>query len=154
MKRTNLSKILKSTLSAAAATGLLLGATSVSAARTMTHCEMTYDLKGWSFAIKVQKGEGRIVCDNGQRAKVDLTTNAIGFTIGKGEIIGGKADFTPVKGIDDLLGQYVALQAHAGAARSAEAGVLTKGEVSMALSGTGNGVDAGATIGAFTIARK
>jgi hypothetical protein len=144
------------TLSAAAATALLFGAATVSADKydSMTRCEMKYNLKGWSFAVKVQEGEGRITCDNGQRANVKLSANAIGLTIGVSEIFGGEASFTPVRNLNDLIGQYVALEAHAGMARSVEASVLTKGEVSMALGGSGNGVDAGATIGAFTIARK
>ena len=156
MKRMTHSNWMKSVLAAAAATGLLLGASNVSARSVdpkLTQCEMTYSLKGWSLALKVQEGHGRIVCDNGQRANVKLSANAIGFTIGRSEILGGTATFTPVKRIDDLLGDYVKLDAHAGAGRSVEASVLSKGEVSMALGGSGNGVDAGATIGTFSIER-
>ena len=143
-------------LALAAATGLLLGATSVSARSVdpkLTRCEMTYSLKGWSLALKVQEGRGRIVCDNGQRANVKLSASAIGFTIGRSEIHGGTATFTPVPRLQDLLGDYVKLEAHAGAGRSVETSVLSKGEVSMALGGSGNGVDAGAAIGTFSIER-
>jgi len=116
-----------------------------------TKCQMKYNLKGWSFGVKMQRGEGRITCSNGQKAEVDLAANAIGFTIGKGETLGGTASFSAVKGIEDLFGDYGQLEAHAGMVESAEARVLTKGEVSMAFGGTGQGVDLGATIGAFRI---
>lgn len=139
----------------AAAAALLLSATLAYAGPyDLTRCEMLYNLKGWSFAIKLQQGQGTIVCDNGQRTDVDLSASAVGFTIGKSEIIGGKAGFTPVRDIDELLGQYVAAEAHAGFGRSGEARALTKGEVSLTLAGSGNGVDVGAAIGGFTITRR
>ena len=120
----------------------------------MTGCSMVYNLKGFSFVIKSQRGEGTITCDNGQSAKVTLKATSIGFTIGKGEIVGGKATFSPVRDIADTFGSYAALEASAGASQSAGGSVLTKGEVSLALGGTGLGVDIGATIGGFTITPK
>ena len=55
--------------------------------------------------------------------------------------------------IDDVLGTYVSAEAHAGAVKSSEAGVVTKGEVSLALSGKGEGWDLGVAFGKFTIKR-
>jgi len=132
----------------------LLLATSNASAGRLTKCHMTYDLSGWSFAVKVNRGEGRIVCDNGQRARVDLYSEALGLTIGRTEIIDGTGSFTPVRDISDVLGQYAAADAHAGMTRSVEGRVLTKGAVSLSLSGNGLGIDLGAAIGGFTIARK
>ena len=53
--------------------------------------------------------------------------------------------------IDELLGSYAAAEAHAGAVKSAKAQVMTKGEVSLALSGTGRGWDLGIAFGKLTI---
>ena len=135
------------------ATALLL-ATSNAWAGRLTKCRMTYDLSGWSLAVKVHRGEGRIVCDNGQRARVDLYAQAIGLTIGRTEIIDGTGSFTPVRDISEVIGQYAAADAHAGMTRSVEGRVLTKGAVSLSLSGNGVGIDLGAAIGGFTIARR
>jgi hypothetical protein len=132
----------------------LLLATSNAWAGRLTKCHITYDLSGWSLAVEVQRGQGTIVCDNGQRARVDLYAQAIGFTIGRSEIIDGTGSFTPVRDISDVLGQYAAADAHAGMTRSVEGRVLTKGTVSLSLSGNGLGIDLGAAIGGFTIARQ
>ncbi len=51
------------------------------------------------------------------------------------------------------FGTYVAAEAHAGAVKSSGAQVMTKGEVSLALSGTGRGFDLGVAFGAMTISR-
>ena len=54
----------------------------------------------------------------------------------------------------DLLGSYAAAEAEAGAVKSAEAQALTKGEVSLALAGTGSGWSLGVSGAKFTITRK
>jgi hypothetical protein len=53
--------------------------------------------------------------------------------------------------MSELLGSYAAGEAHAGAVKSAQAQVMTKGEVSLALSGTGRGWDLGIAFGKLTI---
>ena len=73
---------------------VLLLATSNAWAGRLTKCKMTYDLSGWSLAVKVHRGEGVIACDNGQRARVDLYAQAIGLTIGRSEIIDGTGSQT------------------------------------------------------------
>jgi hypothetical protein len=114
-------------------------------------CEMTYTLKGWSAVYKTAKGEGKITCDNGQTLAVTLETKGGGVTFGKSEIKDGKGKFSKVSNINDLLGSYAVGEAHAGAVKSASAQALTKGNVSLALSGTGEGVDIGIDFGKFTI---
>jgi hypothetical protein len=121
---------------------------------TMTSCEMIYNLKGWSVIYKTSKGEGRITCSNGQAADVAIKTHGGGFTVGKSEIIGGKGKFSEVRSIDALFGTYAVAEAHAGATKSAGAQAMTKGEVSLSLVGTGQGVDVGFSFGGFTIERK
>ena len=120
----------------------------------MTDCTMVYNLSGWSLLVKRQTGEGTITCSNGQRAEVKLEQTSIGLTAGKGNITGGKAQFSKVKSIKQLFGTYASAEAHAGATDSAQAAVLTKGEVSLTLSGTGQGVELGASVGGFTITPK
>jgi len=119
----------------------------------MTDCTMTYNLKGWSAFYKTSKGEGTIRCDNGQSAHVRLKAKGGGITFGKSEIIDGTGRFTGARGISELFGSYVQSEAHAGAGKSADAQALTKGEVSLALKGTGRGMDLGFAFGKFTIER-
>jgi len=116
-------------------------------------CTMTFSLKGWSAFYKTSKGDGTIKCSNGQTAGVTIKATGGGITFGKSEIVGGTGHFTAVHNIDELFGSYVQSEAHAGAGKSADAQALTKGEVSLALAGTGRGVDVGFAFGKFTITR-
>ncbi|NNC24812.1 hypothetical protein HKX41_11775, partial [Salinisphaera sp. USBA-960] len=65
----------------------------------------------------------------------------------------GTGEFAGVHRISDVLGSYASAEAHAGAARSSKAQVMTKGEVSLALAGTGQGWDLGVAFGKFTLSR-
>jgi hypothetical protein len=114
-------------------------------------CKMTYSLKGWSAFYKTAKGEGQITCSNGQSMAVSIETKGGGITFGKSEIKNGTGKFSAVSNINELLGSYAAAEAHAGAVKSSSARALTKGEVSLALAGTGEGVDVGIDFGKFTI---
>ena len=114
-------------------------------------CKMTFSLKGWSAFYKTSKGEGTITCDNGQSAKVKIKATGGGITFGKSEIVDGTGRFSEARGIAELFGSYVQSEAHAGAGKSVDAQALTKGEVSLALAGTGRGVDIGFAFGKFTI---
>jgi hypothetical protein len=114
---------------------------------------MEYSLKGWSAFYKTSKGEGRVTCSNGQSLAVEIRTDGGGITFGKSEIKNGTGKFSSVSSIDDVLGSYADAEAHAGAVKSSSARVLTKGEVSLALAGTGEGVDIGIDVGKFTISK-
>ena len=120
-------------------------------AAATTKCEMKFDLHEWSAMYKVARGHATITCDNGETSKVSLELKAGGFTAGKSEIE-GTGKFSEVSGIGELLGSYAMAEATAGAVKSSAATVLTKGEVSLALTGTGHGWDAGVSFGKFTIA--
>jgi hypothetical protein len=129
-------------------------APSVLAAETAeVECKMDFSLKGWSAFYKTAKGEGTIKCSNGQTMAVELKSEGGGLTFGKSEIKNGTGKFSSVAAIGDLLGSYAEAQAHAGAVKSSSARVLTKGEVSLALAGTGDGVDLGIDFGKFTISK-
>lgn len=132
-----------------AAIGLL--AIMVTPAHALTRCQLEYSLDGWSIFYKEATGDGVIECDNGQRARVELETRGGGITFGRSKIVDGLGDFSPVVGIEDLFGDYADAQAHAGMGVSAQAHVVTKGAVSLSLSGRGNGVDLGFAFGRFTI---
>lgn len=119
-----------------------------------TKCKMDFHLKSWSVFFKKADGDGVIRCSNGENAKVKLRLRGGGLTAGKSEIRDGHGVFSDVRNIDELFGSYVAAEAEAGAVKSAGAQVMTKGEVSLALSGTGAGVNLGISVGKFTIKRK
>ncbi len=121
--------------------------------KKLVECKMTFNLKSWSAFYKSSKGEGTITCDNGQKARVTIKARGGGITFGKSDVIGGTGKFTGATGIDELFGSYAQSEAHAGAGKSAAAQALTKGEVSLALHGTGRGVDLGFAFGKFTIDR-
>src|SRR5262245_58500711 len=101
---------------------------------------MTFKMSGWSAFYKTASGSGNIKCSNGQSMNVKLRARGGGLTVGKSTVDDGKGEFSGISGgISELLGTYVAAEAHAGAVNSAQANVMTKGEVSLALSGTGKG---------------
>jgi hypothetical protein len=124
------------------------------AAAGRTDCKMRYSLKGWSAFYKVARGQGTITCTNGQKATVRLTAKGGGLTAGKSEIRNGLGKFSEVSSISELFGTYVQANATAAAGKSAGASAMTKGEVSLALSGKGTGIELGVAFGKFTITRK
>jgi hypothetical protein len=130
----------------------LLGLISFSAqAGSYMTCHLRYQMEGWSFFYKDYRGTGIVDCENGQSAQVRVLSRGGGLTIGKSEIDDGTGVVTTVRDISEVYGDYVYLDTHAGLTRSAEVVVMTKGEVSLALTGLGRGVDVGASIGVFSI---
>ena len=120
----------------------------------MIECEMKFTLKGWSAFYKTAEGWGSVTCANGQKAEVRIAFKGGGLTFGKYSIEDGSGRFTDLKNIDEIYGGYVAAEAHAGAGKSTQASVYTKGEVSLALTGKGRGVNVGFDFGKLTIKRK
>ena len=116
-------------------------------------CEMDFELKGWSAFVKKAQGTGTVTCDNGQSARVKIRVRGGGLTFGKSEIVDGKAEISGVKDISEVFGSYASASAHAGVGPSAEATAMTKGEVSLALAGTGRGIDLGVAFSKFKILR-
>jgi hypothetical protein len=112
---------------------------------------MKFTLSGWSAFYKTASGSGTITCDNGQSARVNLSSKGGGITFGRSTIKDGLGTFTDVEGISELYGTYVQSEAHAGAGKSTKASAMTKGEVSLSLVGKGKGVDVGIAFGKFTI---
>lgn len=117
-------------------------------------CKMHFTLKSWSLFYKTAKGAGTIVCENGERMNVRLSAKGGGLTVGKSKIEDGIGKFSDVESIKQTLGTYGSADAHAGAVKSAGAVAMTKGNVSLALSGTGQGWDLGVAFSGFTISRR
>ena len=138
---------------ALAATAALLPAPEARAAGKID-CQMRFSLSGWSVLYKTANGTGTIVCTNGHRMPVKIKIRGGGLSVGKSSIENGLAKFSEVRRIEDLLGGYVAGEAHAGAVKSSTAQAMTKGEVSMALSGVGQGWDLGVALSEFRIERR
>jgi hypothetical protein len=115
-------------------------------------CTMTFTMKGWSAFYETASGTGTIHCDNGKSLHVRLAAKGGGLTVGK-SVESGHGEFSGAASIEELLGSYVSAQAHAGAVKSAQAEVMTKGEVSLALSGKGRGWELGISFGELKIER-
>lgn len=126
----------------------------VTAARAAdVSCKMTFQLSGWSLFYKTASGSGTVRCSNGQSLHVRLRAKGGGLTFGKTKVSNGIGKFSGISNVGDVLGHYANAEAHAGAQRSADAQVLTKGNVSLALSGKGEGWNLGVAFGAFIIER-
>ncbi len=119
----------------------------------LVECKMTFNLSGWSAFYNTAHGSGTITCSNGQTAKVRIRAKGGGITFGKSEVIGGTGTFTGARSIGELFGSYAQSEAHAGVGKSGDVQAMTKGEVSLALKGTGRGIDIGFAFGKFTLSR-
>ena len=135
---------------------LFVSATVFAADKTHTTatCHMDFNLKGWSVFYKTAEGSGRVTCSNGQHANVKINVTGGGLSFGKMEILDGKGTFSEVLNIDEIFGAYLAAEAHAGAVKSAQASVYTKGEISLAMTGSGRGVNIGIDLGKLEISKR
>jgi hypothetical protein len=116
-------------------------------------CKMKFSLTGWSLIYKRAEGSGVVTCANGTSLPVTISAHGGGLTVGKSHVDNGTGRFTDVHKIEDVLGTYAQGDASIGAGKSGTAQVLTKGTVSLALAGAGEGVDIGVSFGGFTIER-
>ena len=123
------------------------------AAEAQLDCSMRFNLSGWSLIFKHAEGTGTVTCENGQSMRVNLSAKGGGLTVGKSKIDGGKGTFSDIRNINDVLGTYAQADASAAAGKSGTAQVMTKGTVSLALAGAGEGVDIGVSFGGFTISK-
>ena len=130
---------------------LSFGVAAPAAAAGDVSCRLDFDMTGWSVFFKSATGSGRVSCSNGQSTVVRIRAKGGGLTVGKSRIRGARGEFSGVRDLREVLGTYVALEAHAGAVKSSQAQAMTKGDVSFALAGTGDGWDLGVAVGSFTI---
>jgi len=132
---------------------LLFGLTPVAMAGDLT-CKMRYSLSGWSVFYKTATGTGNINCSNGQQMSVRIEAKGGGLSFGKYKIENGFGQFANVGDIRDVLGSYATAEAHASADKSASGQAMTKGDVSLALSGKGKGWSLGVAFSKFTISAR
>ena len=135
---------------------LLVGAMAPSVARAdgPLDCKLRFSMQGWSVFYKTAEGEGTVTCSNGDKLPVRIASRGGGITFGKSRIDNGRGEFSGIYNIRDVLGGYAAAEAHAGAGKSSKAQVVTKGSVSLALTGTGSGWDIGVSIGNFVLSER
>jgi len=121
------------------------------AAAGFTKCKLTYNLSGWSVLYKKYDGSGRVTCDNGESADVRIVSRGGGISFGKSEVDNGRGTFSRVKDISEIYGTYVVADVNAGIGPAVDSAAMTKGAVSLVLSGTGRGTTLGFSFGGFTI---
>jgi len=140
-------------LATALLASMLLAASGAQARDGSMTCKMQYTLTGWSVIYKHAEGNGTVRCSNGQSMAVKLSAKGGGLTVGKYKVHNGFGEFAGVRSIDDVLGTYASAGADAAAGPGVTSQAMTKGDVSLALSGTGEGVNLGVAITGFTISR-
>lgn len=123
------------------------------AAQPDLDCKLTFSLTGWSAVYEHADGQGRVTCANGASMPVHIRVRGGGLTAGKWRINDGKGKFTDVYKISDVLGNYAQASANAGIVKAGTAQVLSKGTVSLALAGAGQGINLGVSGAKFTISR-
>ncbi|WP_282273098.1 hypothetical protein [Stenotrophomonas sp. PS02298] len=143
---------MKKTMAMAAV--LALGIAPAAQAAGNIDCELHYNLTGWSMFYKTSSGTGTITCDNGASIPVKISAKGGGLTVGRTTITDGRGRFSGAYSLNDLLGTYAAAEAHASASRANDAQAMTKGDISLALAGTGHGWSIGVGFGKFVIERR
>lgn len=138
----------------AVAAVLAMGVAPAAHAAGNIDCELRYNLTGWSAFYKTSSGTGTITCENGASIPVKITAKGGGLTVGRTTITDGRGRFTGAYSLNDLLGTYAAAEVHASASRATDAQAMTKGDISLALAGTGRGWSLGIGFGKFVIERR
>ncbi len=115
------------------------------------HCSLKYNMEGGGAFYKRSTGDGVITCDNGQTMNVTIESKGGGLTFGSSKIVDGIGKFSPVLDISDLIGGYATAEANAGGGSASKAQVVTKGSISLALTGKGTGRTIGVSFGSFII---
>lgn len=131
----------------------LSGPLAAHAAEKNLHCSLTFSTKEWSALYASASGEGTVSCEDGSSMPVVISAKGAGLTAGKWQITDGKGAITRVEKIDDVLGSYLAVSGDIGVVKAGTAKVLTKGKVSLALAGKGEGFDIGIAITQFKISK-
>lgn len=117
-------------------------------------CDLNYSMSGWSVFYKRSSGEGTVTCSNGQSLPVKIEGRGGGLSFGKSRIVDGFGRFSGVREIREVLGAYATAEANAAAGQAVKAQVVTKGPISLALTGKGEGVELGVAFGSFIISER
>lgn len=142
-------------ISMIACAALLLASSLHPARAAGLSCTMSYNMSGGGAFYKHSTGTGEITCSNGQHLAVNIESKGGGLTFGHSEIKNGVGRFSPVADIQDLIGGYATAEANAGNGGAAsKAQVVTKGSISLALTGKGTGHTLGVSFGSFIISAR
>ena len=142
-------------ISILAGAALLLASSLAVVHAAETNCTMRYDMSGGGAFYKHSTGTGEITCSNGQQLSVSIESKGGGLTFGHSDIKDGVGKFSPVPDIHDLIGGYATAEANAGNGGGAsKAQVVTKGSISLALTGKGTGHTLGVSFGSFIISAR
>ncbi|NYT64305.1 hypothetical protein H0A66_18485 [Alcaligenaceae bacterium] len=117
-------------------------------------CQLSFTTTEWSIIYASAAGRGTVTCENGESMPVSISAKGIGLTAGKWEIQHGRGNFTDVATIDNVLGSYYGLSTNVGMVKAGSAQALTKGKVSLMLTGKGEGFDLGVAVSSFTIIKR
>jgi hypothetical protein len=124
-----------------------------SAAEHDLSCSLKFSSRQWSALYASAVGEGIVTCKDGSSMPVAIRARGVGITAGKWKITDGRGTFTHVSRIEDVLGNYLAVSGDVGVAKAGTAQILTKGKVSLALAGKGEGFDVGIAVSGFRISK-
>jgi hypothetical protein len=136
-----------------AATAVLLAAIAPARAADVS-CTLHYNMSGGGAFYKHSTGTGEVSCSNGQRLAVHIESKGGGLTFGHSSIVDGVGKFSGVSDIHDVIGGYATAEANAGAGNASKAQVVTKGSISLALTGKGSGHTLGVSFGSFIISER
>ena len=114
-------------------------------------CKLSFSLSGWSAVYSHAEGKGVVTCKDGSSIPVLIAVKGGGLTAGRTQVDHGTGRFTDVHKIAETLGRYAQGEAHAGVMKSGTVQLLSKGTVSLALAGSGQGIDLGVDVGEFTL---
>lgn len=117
-------------------------------------CTVEFSSSQWALFYERAQGSGLIECDNGQHMYVDLYATGVGLSAGKWKIEGTQGKISGLNDINQVLGTYTALSAHAGVAQSGSVQAMSKEPVLLLLAGRGHGFDAGITLSRLKIERS
>ena len=133
---------------------LMMAAAPAAMASGALGCRLNFTMSGWSAFYKTSSGDGTVSCNNGERLNVRISAKGGGISFGKTQIDDGVGVFSDVYNIRDVIGGYATPAGHAGAGPSVKAQGVTKGPISLALTGKGRGWDIGIAFGSFVISER
>jgi hypothetical protein len=133
---------------------LLLAPVAMPAHAADLSCVLHYSMSGGGAFYKHSTGTGEVSCSNGQRLAVNIESKGGGLTFGHSTITDGVGKFAGVSDIHDVIGGYATAEANAGAGEASKAQVVTKGSISLALTGKGSGHTLGVSFGRFIISAR
>ncbi|TZF89826.1 hypothetical protein [Cognatilysobacter lacus] len=114
-------------------------------------CKLQFQSRDWSVLYQQGEGPGTVTCSDGSSMPVKIIAKGVGLSAGKWKIDHGRGTFTRVRTIQDVVGRYATLSGHIGLVKTGEVEVASKGRVSLALAGHGEGIDVGVAINEFRV---